>query len=186
MTIGERNKYIIRLHESGMTAREIVGKIHATETTILKVIQRYKESGENIFKSDRHWTPEVEEQPENLSPRERAKRDMVLEAYNFTQNRDLLRDTICEGDTVKFMRNERFVKGTVCDLYKNVVVVRDLRNPPCVKCYKGGEDCERKCRNTFHAQRLFDICRVYWLWYTRLPRYSPTYTELTKGKGSEI
>lgn len=186
MTIGERNKYIIRLHDSGATAKEIAERLHATDATVLKVIQRYRESGENIFKSDRVWSPEVEESTENLNSRERARMDMILEAYNFTQKRDLFRDTVCEGDTVKFMRDDKMIKGTVCDCQKNVVVVRDLHNPPCLKCYKGGEDCEKKCRSTYHPQRLFDICRTYWLWFNRLPRYSPTYTELTKGKGNEI
>lgn len=179
MTIGERNKYIIRLHETGSTAKEISERLHATETTVLKVIQRFRESGENIFKSDRYWTPETEEKPE-LNPREKKEWDEIVEAYKFTQKRDLLRDTISEGDLVKFTRGDMTVKGTVCALQKNIVVVRDLRKPPCEKCEKGGQDCELKCRSTYHTQRLFDICKTYWTWFNRLPRYSPSYTELTK------
>ena len=175
-TIGERNRSIIRLHKKGMNAREIAEELDMLTPTVQKVIQNYNKSGDSVFESETKWqsTP-----PPSIQSRE----EYIAE--QFRKSFCLLQKTISEGDQVKFWRDNKFIVATVCDVLPHLVVVRDLRKPPCEKCEKCGSECERICKGTYHAPRLFDICRIYWLWFNRLRVYCPTYVDLTS-KGGEI
>lgn len=180
MTIGERNKYIIRLHDTGTPTKEIAERLKVTEVNVNKIIQRYKTQGDKMFESEKEHTPETEYE-ENLTDREKNKIDRINAYYEFSNKIGLIRDTICEGEKVKFSRDDKVIHGTVCDIKDHVVVIKDLSNPPCIKCEKGGTECEGKCRKIYHPQRLFDICRIYWQWFNRQQTYSPTYEELARG-----
>lgn len=177
MTVGERNKQIVRLHEKGMNAREIADELGMRHPTAQKVIQRHRIDGEKIFEGKTRWLPEP---PPSIQSREEYMAEQFRKSFN------LLQKTISEGDEIKFWWDGKFIKGTVCNLMPFLVVVRDLRNPPCEKCEKCGGECERICRGTYHAPRLFDVCRTYWIWFNRLHVYCPTYIDLTsKGGGSD-
>ena len=179
MTIGERNKYIIRLHETGTPTREIAERLLVSEANVNKILQRYKTFGDKMFDSQKEYEPEFDN-ASDLNERERHELEKDRIVYGFTEKRDLLRDTVFEGDRVKFIWNDSIKRGTVCELKPHVVVVRDLKNPPCEKCIHGGEECEKKCKDTYNTRRLFDICREYWGWYDRLHVFTPTYDDLAR------
>ena len=183
MTIGERNKNFIRLQENGMTIKEACSILGMNETTGQKISSQYRQ-GEDVFSSEREWTPETEVKinvDERTSVASIREQELMIPTIGHMSNIDLLKMTIRVGDKVKIYR-DTVQSATVCKVHPFVVFCRKLKNPPCDKCYKA-DGCKVKgtCKNTYDEKWLLTMCKDYYEWFVRTEKFSPQYSDLVEG-----
>ena len=155
MTIGERNRQLIRLCQNGMTTAKAAETVRMSLAAANKVVREYPLKGEETFRSTKEWTPEIkEEEHEAFNQKESSVMRLLASALEQMRQADMLRQTIRKGDKIRVVRDNRTVVATVCDKFPNVVLADMLK--------------------------VFDICREYFTWIHRQRAICPTYIELAE------
>lgn len=155
MTKSERDSEILRLRKEGMKLDDIAEKLGETPSNVRNIVYRARS--------------------EEAADVEFSKYQTLIE-----ENRALekLKAKINVGDRIRVYEKE----WTVCAVYPHTVLAKNLKGRPCLKCIKGGGDCERLCRETFEPRRLFDICREYWKFFEDADRCTPMYMDISRVK----
>lgn len=113
MTIGERNRAIIKKYEQGCTEAETAKYIVVTENVVAKVISSYRKNGSKIFNSTNDWdgTEDDLEYVDAISMAERAE----IDSLRYGKKLEIRRMSIRKGQTVTFLRDGNYVNGEVIE-----------------------------------------------------------------------
>ena len=103
---------------------------------------------------------------------------VLFESTEYVRRIKKMRMTLRPGDKVKLNRDSKVIVGTVCEVYDHNVLIKTFKDCPCDKCDKRDSGCGNECRHIYDTEKLFTICREYWVWYGRQFKYNATYVEL--------
>lgn len=141
MTIGERNREIVRLTKDGFRSREVADKVGTTEETVHQVMKRHRILGEEIFVSTKNWTSEKIEEPELALYQTKKEMDLEI-ASAFSDRIEVLKNRLRGGDKVKFVLDGKRITGEVISKSTHTVLVVDelgIRHAPMYKDLVGAQ-----------------------------------------------
>lgn len=177
MTVGERNRKIVRLHESGMNNKQIAEMIKCSASTAEKIYYRYKKDGEKVFESTNEVSEnkpvkkksDIEKRAKELNvkimaeekhePYEYMMMGVKTDYFPADYNRkiEVLKRTINPGDVVKIGDGKLM---TVEEVYPFIVYGHNINNP-CWVC-PDRKTCTHKCeRHASYMYKRMPITRTY-------------------------
>lgn len=125
MTIGERNRVIIRMYNEGNTEKSTAEYVGTTENVVSKVISSYRKDGDKIFESTKSWDGSDDDvmYMDAISQKERNE----IESLRYGKKLEMRRLSIRKGQNISFLRDGRILHGEVLEEprdWEHVILVR--------------------------------------------------------------
>lgn len=113
MTIGERNKAIMRKIDAGFTEEETAEYVGTTKNVVAKIVAKHKKDGDKVFESTTLWDGTDDDVliQEKLSHTENKE----LDSLRYGKKIELRRMSIRKGQMVSFVRSGKIMRGEVIE-----------------------------------------------------------------------